>query len=148
MKRAPALQPLSHGHQHALAVAVMLRRADATGAAEAARAFTRFWHAEGRAHFHDEEEVLLPAYAEFGDPGHPLVVRVLVDHVTIRQRARAIERRAPERIDAAGLQDLGMLLASHVRLEERELFPLIEAALPAAALAEVADALVGAEGAR
>lgn len=55
MKRAPALQPLSHGHQHALAVAVMLRRADATGAAEAARAFTHFWHAEGQAHFRDEE---------------------------------------------------------------------------------------------
>jgi hypothetical protein len=39
------------------------------------------------------------------------------------------------------LHELGTSLADHVRLEERELFPLIESALPAARLATVAAAL-------
>jgi hypothetical protein len=47
--------------------------------------------------------------------------------------------------DPATLRELGEDLADHVRLEERELFGLIEAALPASRLAAVAAALEHAE---
>jgi uncharacterized protein (DUF2249 family) len=40
--------------------------------------------------------------------------------------------------DPARLASFGLLLEAHVRFEERELFPLAEAILPAAALAAVA----------
>ena len=43
------------------------------------------------------------------------------------------------------LHELGGLLADHVRVEERELFPLIEQAMPADDLAVVASALEQAE---
>jgi hypothetical protein len=39
------------------------------------------------------------------------------------------------------MRDLGVLLAEHVRREERELFPLIEDAMPAAQLAALAAVL-------
>lgn len=113
MKRTPALQPLSRDHHQALFVAQKLRRASAATASEAQGAFLGFWRSHGRHHFRCEEEVLLPAYAGYGDPRHPLMLRVLADHV---------------------------------RLEERELFPLIEQALPAPEIERVAAALAEAEG--
>ena len=75
-----------------------------------------------------EEEILLPGYAAYGDPHHPLALLVLGDHVAIRQRA---DRLADESAaDPDALRELGERLAAHVRLEERELFPVIEQAMP------------------
>jgi hypothetical protein len=89
-----------------------------------AKALLSFWEPHGRAHFRVEEEILLPAFAARGDPYHPLVARVLCDHVAIRRGVGALAHsRACELGD---LHQLGILLAAHVRLEERELFPLIE----------------------
>ena len=140
MKRSDALQPLSRDHHQALAVALTLRRADAETAPAAAGAFLEFWRSHGQAHFREEEEILLPAYAAHADAGHPLVVRVLIDHEEIRERAQRIERGEPDAAPGE-LNELGERLAEHVRIEERELFPLIEAALPADAAASLAAAL-------
>jgi hypothetical protein len=86
---------------------------------------------------------LLPAFAAHGDPHHPLVARVLCEHVAIRHRAEVVLGGADAGV--ADLHELGGLLADHVRLEERELFPLIERAMPTDALAIVAAALEQAE---
>jgi hypothetical protein len=143
MKRSPALVTLSHDHHHALFVAHRLRRATADTAGDARAAFMVYWDGHGREHFRLEEEILLPGYAGHGDPYHPLVARALCDHVAIRARADALA--VDEAPDPAVLGELGTVLANHVRLEERELFPLIEAALPALRLAAVATALEHAE---
>jgi Hemerythrin HHE cation binding domain len=139
MKRNPGLVTLSRDHHQALSVAQKLRRATADTAQEARSAFVAYWEEHGRAHFRLEEEILLPAYAAHADPHHPLVARALCDHVAIRARADALA--VDEAPDPATLRELGEDLADHVRLEERELFGLIEAALPAARLAVVATAL-------
>jgi hypothetical protein len=139
MKRDPALISLSRDHHKALSVALRLRRATAETATDVRADALRFWTTAGRAHFRLEEEVLLPAYARHGDPHHPLVARVLCDHVAIRQRMDILARDAPP--DVACLRELGTMLADHVRLEERELFVLIEQTLPAAALAALAAVL-------
>lgn len=145
MKRDPALVVLSRDHHKALSVALRLRRATA-GTATGVRADAlRFWTMVGRAHFRLEEEVLLPAYARYGDPHHPLVARALCDHVAIRQRMDTLARDAPPEV--ACLRELGTMLSDHVRLEERELFVLIEQALPAAALGALAAALQHTEAA-
>jgi len=143
MKRSPALVSLSHDHHQALAIAQKLRRATADTASDARAAFVAYWDGHGRGHFRLEEEILLPAYASHGDAHHPFVARALCDHVAIRARADAL--LADESPDPAVLHELGTCLADHVRLEERELFPLIEAALPASRLAAVATALDQAE---
>ena len=139
MKRTSALAPLSHDHHQALVVAQKLRRATPDTVQAARDAWMSFWPA-GREHFRAEEEVLLPAYA-----GHaaveedPAVARVLLDHVTIRHHATELERHAETPLET--IHALGDVLGGHVRLEERELFPRIEAALPADELARLADAL-------
>lgn len=146
MKREPALVSLSHDHHQALFVAQTLRRATAATADQARAAFLAYWEWHGHAHFRLEEQVLLPAYAGYGDSHHPLLARALCDHVEIRHRADAIVRDPA--LAVAALNELGARLAEHVRLEERELFPLIEQALPAERLAAVADALEQAERAK
>ena len=145
MKRDPALLSLSRDHHQALSVALRLRRATAATATDARADALRYWTTAGRAHFRLEEEVLLPAYARHGDPHHPLVARALCDHVAIRTRMDALARDAPPQI--ARLHELGTMLSDHVRLEERELFALVEQTLPAADLAALAAALQHAEAA-
>jgi hemerythrin HHE cation binding domain-containing protein len=139
MKRGPGLAALSRDHHQGLVVAQKLRRATARTAREARAAFLDYWEQGGRAHFRLEEEVLLPAYAGYGDPHQPLVARALCDHVMIRHRADTLARDPAPAV--AALHELGDGLADHIRLEERGLFVLIERAMPAWRLAEVALAL-------
>ena len=167
MKRDPALQPLSHDHHQALFIAQRLRRADEENVAEVAGAFLEFWREHGQRHFRDEEEILLPAYAEYGDVTDPLIARVLTDHVIIRNRAQRLasalgeatdgaaagasasaSATAADAADPAALQELGELLADHVRREERELFPQIEQALPEDAIAKLGETFTSSEEAR
>ncbi len=49
--------------------------------------FLSHWHAEETQHFRLEEEILLPAYAAYGDPDDPAVVRML----STEELARALD---------------------------------------------------------
>src|SRR5687768_3190747 len=125
MKRSPELTPLSHDHHQALFVALQLKRAENPG--KATEAFLEFWEEHGRAHFRTEEEIVLPAWFEGdADADARLAERLSAEHLAIRRAARELRSR-----DASveQLQELGELLERHVRFEERELFPLIEAGL-------------------
>jgi mannose-6-phosphate isomerase-like protein (cupin superfamily) len=122
MKRHPALVPLSHDHHQTLARARELRRAAGSGDdAELERASARFrrsFAGEVGRHFRDEEELLFPLLGEVEPPPESLVQAAL-QHA----RIRALVRRLPDR---AAATELGTLLERHVRLEERELFELIQ----------------------
>jgi iron-sulfur cluster repair protein YtfE (RIC family) len=139
MKRSAALTPLSHDHHRALFVALQLKRAEPDTAASARRAFLRFFEREGARHFRAEEEVLLPAYARHCAPDQPAVVRVLVEHVDLRRRADDLAGNAGAQ--TAELRELGERLESHIRHEERVLFPMIEEALPVEELEHLAAAV-------
>ena len=143
MKRSAALASLSRDHHQALVVAQRLRRADGGTAAGAREAFLAYWGTHGRLHFRLEEEILLPGYAAHGDAHDPLVLSVRGDHVAIRRRADELAATDAPTIEA--LHDLGERLAAHVRREERQLFPLIEGAVPPAELAALAARLERAE---
>lgn len=133
MKRSPELTPLSHDHHQALFVAIELKRGEDPAAA--AEAFLEFWRSHGREHFRIEEELLLPAWLEGdGTADRALASRVLDEHLRIRCLARRLER---ETLSVAELRELGATLERHVRFEERELFPLIEAGLDAEAIARL-----------
>jgi hypothetical protein len=142
VKRHVALQPLSRDHHVALVAAQRLRRATADDAPAARDAFLEFWRAHGVLHFRVEEDVLLPAFAAYGDPADERVVTMLVDHVRIRAAAAALAEGEP---DLEAMHELGAALAEHVRLEEREVFPLIEDTLPPAAADALVEAVLGAE---
>lgn len=112
-------------------MALRLRRATAESAAAAREAFLAFWREGGETHFDVEEAVLLPA---LGD--RAVCRRVLADHAAIRDRAAAL---AASGGGPTALQALGRDLAEHVRLEERELFPLLEDELEDAELTRLAE---------
>ena len=117
-----------------LVVAQLLKRADEATAEDAHARFLVFWNTEGREHFREEEEILLPALARFADPDQPIVVRVLIGHVRIRALAEQPD-------DVAKLRELGSQLEQHVRCEERELFALIEREIPDQQLTKLAARL-------
>jgi hemerythrin-like domain-containing protein len=140
MKRAEALQPLSRDHHRALFVALRLRRAE--DAAEAAALFEDFWLSAGRAHFRVEEEILLPLWESLAGADHDAIARIAVEHTRIRAAALRLGEEDPSLED---LKALGDLLDGHVRFEERQLFPAIEAGLDEAQLRDLADAVERAE---
>ena len=142
MKRAAELRGLSEDHHHGLVHARRLRRAgsgEGSGQAQAARSFLEFWRAETGGHFRKEEEVLLPVYAKHGgDLGREPVREMHVQHA----RLRGLVMRLSDEVRAGAahpetVREIGERLEEHIRLEERELFPMIEESLPVEALAEV-----------
>lgn len=134
-----ALLSLARDHHLALVVAETLQLARPETAKEARAEFLTYWGERGHVHFRLEEELLLPAYAGYGDPHHPVVARVLCDHALIRNRA---DELGPELAPTVTfLHELGDSLFEHIRFEERKLFPLIEQAMPAEALVAVSQEL-------
>ena len=132
MRRHPALAELSRDHHQALAVALRLRRATPETASRARAVFLTFWWEGGAAHFDVEEAVVLPALGR-----HVLCDRIRAEHAAIRAQAQAVQDDPAPPLGM--LTDLGEELATHVRLEERQLFPLLEDALDDAALTRLAD---------
>jgi quercetin dioxygenase-like cupin family protein len=130
MKRHPALVPLSHDHHHGLVEARRLVKAaegDPDSRAEAGRAFVRFFAGETSRHFREEEEELFPLLAGREEELPDLLLRALAEHQAVRGLVRELE--AAGEPEESLMRLLGETLEAHIRLEERELFPLIEAAV-------------------
>ena len=127
MKRHAALVPLSHDHHHGLVQALRLRGAaedpDALARTAVARVFLDFFSRETLPHFQAEERDVFPLLA--GD--EPRVVRALEDHIALQALADRLALdvgAGPARPEL--LRTLAARLHAHIRLEERELFPLVE----------------------
>jgi uncharacterized protein (DUF111 family) len=143
MKRAEALRPLSREHLVALLSAKKLK--EASDLEEATRAFLEFWEGEGARHFRVEEEVLLPTWAAHTEVDRDGVRRMLEEHLAIRREGVRLGAGEASLEEA---RQLGVLLHDHVRFEERQLFPAVEAALDAATLERLAAAIEAAESRR
>jgi hemerythrin-like domain-containing protein len=142
MKRHAALVPLSHDHHHALVEARRLMQSADDGEAvrlDAVERFLAFYAADTIEHFREEEERLFPLVVDQDDAANELLLRALLEHQRIHACAQRLrESVATGSADAAVMRQLGDLLHAHVRLEERELFPLIETTVSEQALAEIA----------
>jgi len=134
LKRSEALKPLSHEHHHALFVTKVIKDSETKEAAS--KAFTDFWIKEGATHFRIEEEVLLPGSGLSGPSSDEGVARLLDDHLDIRRRAAKV---LVNEASLDEIRELGLILHSHVRFEERDLFPRIEACLDDEALKSLAQ---------
>jgi hemerythrin-like domain-containing protein len=102
------------------------------------------------AHFRKEEEVLLPVLARYGqdvlDSGP--VVEMLGQHARVRGLVMQLsDEYADGSLRPETLGKISTLLEAHIRLEEREVFPMIEEVLPETALKEVAFRLAVKEAA-
>ncbi|SES61851.1 Hemerythrin HHE cation binding domain-containing protein [Oceanobacillus limi] len=137
--RHESLKPLSRHHMVGLHIALKLKRAGTEESRltleEIMQDVTDFWNPNGQNHFREEEEILLPAYAQYASVEQSEIIEMLLEHVQIRsQMTRLLEA---EEYDIPSMQELGVLLESHIRKEERVIFPMIEKALPEEKLKEL-----------
>lgn len=118
MKRHPALEPFSRDHNTGL----ILARALIEGRPDAEAQFREAWDRELADHFSEEERLLLPHCARQSR------LLLLAQHLEIILLGRSL----PET-----MRDLGEALEKHIRWEERELFPELEASMSEEALSEL-----------
>ncbi|GGM29357.1 hypothetical protein GCM10011351_14320 [Paraliobacillus quinghaiensis] len=129
MKRHEALYPLSHHHHHTLVMANQLKKADENSSIQQmTRDVIHFRETDGEDHFRDEEEVLLPLYAQYESVDIDEIKEMLIQHVQIRSYVQQV--RSTKRADRLLFNKLGQLIEKQVRLEERIIFPMIEKAVP------------------
>jgi hemerythrin-like domain-containing protein len=133
MLRDPSLIPLSHQHQHGLALAVLIDRGlkeDPTPekAGELARKVAAMADAELLGHFRVEEETLFPSVRGFLEAGE-VIDELIEQHREMESLMESIARSSgPEQ--SVLLKQFGELLSRHIRIEERQLFEEIQAKLP------------------
>jgi iron-sulfur cluster repair protein YtfE (RIC family) len=135
VKRHPGLISLSHDHHHGLVAARRLGRAaeasDAPARAEAVREFLNAFSRDTLQHFYEEEQGAFPLLARYAGPEQPLLVRAQEDHVELQAlTARLARDLESERVDVTLMRSISERLQTHIRLEERELFPLLEQVAP------------------
>lgn len=150
MKRHESLHALSQHHHFALLESLFIRRAteesDITRDArlrEVADKFMGFWEKDGKLHFREEEEILIPAYAlHVSIQDDQDVMRMLADHAMIRAKIGKLSALlSNNEAFEADLIELGELLQNHVRLEENIIFPRMETILSEEELQKVGHLL-------
>jgi hemerythrin-like domain-containing protein len=135
MKRDKNLHPLSWDHHAALTSVVFTRKLIKAGAGDerlqqVAREYAAFYQIGLLPHFRLEEEWLLPRYLRHVSADDPDVTRLLTEHVRLHRLMLEVALALDSGLAlVAPLTELTDLLESHVRFEERVLFPRIEAAL-------------------
>jgi hemerythrin-like domain-containing protein len=140
MLRDKNLIPLSHQHQHVLALCVRVERAIQAGEVDLEAwqgEIQQIFEQEIAIHFAAEEKELFPAAARF--PQVKLLVEELVaEHVALRD---FFARAAGRVLDGACLQTFVEKLAGHIRKEERQLFEEMQRLMSPRELAALGTAL-------
>lgn len=146
--RDKSLIPLSHQHQHALALCVRIDRASpirSTDLAAWQSEITQLFQNEIRVHFDAEERIVFPAAQAF-EALSALVEELLQDHVRLRESFAQTEAG---KMSPTDLTALAQFLAGHIRKEERQLFERLQELMPKDELAnlgrELDEALKAAE---
>lgn len=143
IERHESLKPLSRHHMVGLHLGLKLRRAGTKKSTltpeEIQQETQAFWQPGGQTHFREEEEILLPVYAQYGNIEEPMIIEMLLEHVKIRSLMKQTVEADIPNIEV--MHELGELLEQHIRKEERMIFPMIEKALPEDILQEMAPYL-------
>ena len=125
MKRRAALLKLSREHHAALVLGQRIAKAqDAASINDLMEWVPTVFRNELEPHFRAEEAALLPRLEAVGESA--LRRRTLDEHRLLRELAARIAAG-----DRHSLKPFGLALNAHVRFEERELFAVAEAVLPA-----------------
>ncbi|HYI46457.1 MAG TPA: hemerythrin domain-containing protein [Actinomycetota bacterium] len=135
MKRHESLIPLTHDHHHALGQARRLKLSHTEPndkRVERAREFLEFFGSETLTHFREEEEEIFPLAV--GEPeAESVLARTMMEHLQIHAAVhRLSDQVAAGNAPGESLTRIGELLESHIRSEEKTVFPLIERLAPQA----------------
>jgi hemerythrin-like domain-containing protein len=140
MLRDKSLIPLSHQHQHALALCVRIDRAQPIPEADLPAwqvEIDQHFAQEIKIHFSAEERVLFPAARRF--PALSLLVEELIaDHAALREMFSQAQAR---QLTTESLPAFAQHLAAHIRKEERHLFERLQELMNPEELATVGTEL-------
>ena len=134
MLRHTSLIPLSRQHQHALALCVRIDRASPIGDADLPAwqaEIALHFETEIRIHFAAEELALFPVARRFPEL-NPLVEELLFDHFMLREFFAKAEAH---KMSATDLPAFALLMSTHIRKEERQLFERMQELMNAEELA-------------
>jgi len=129
IKRDKALHILSHDHHHGLILAQLIKKGsphykNLPNTTEGKKDYSiKFYYNELVKHFKDEEKILFPAVNGKDDEIDNLVEEIITEHKKIKQLINRLE--ADEDVEYT-LNELGNILESHIRKEERDLFMKIQ----------------------
>lgn len=128
-RRHDGLMPLTHDHHHALAHSRRLLLAAGGDAQELlweSQRFLDFFREDTLHHFREEEEVVFPL-AVADKRATALLSSVVAEHLQIHGMvARLAAEVGQGRVQEKTANGLAEALAAHIRLEEREVFPMLE----------------------
>lgn len=136
MLRDKNLIPLSHQHQHALALCVRIERAQPipfTDMMAWQAEIEQLLRDEVAIHFAAEEAVLFPAACKFTELAS-LVEDLRIEHTALRA---AFTQAGARTASTESLSSFARLLSAHIRKEERQLFERLQEAMTAEELAEI-----------
>jgi iron-sulfur cluster repair protein YtfE (RIC family) len=144
MKRHKSLYPLSHDHHHGLILAQLIKKnapkyknlPNTIGGKVEYTIF--FYNTELVKHFQHEEEILFPPAKGRDESLDKLIKEIIAEHKKIKNLVESL--KTTNNYEDV-LDELGHLLESHIRKEERKLFPEIEKMLSATELEKIATAL-------
>lgn len=134
-RRHDSLIPLSHQHQHALALAVIIKRRWGREKGEDAwredmvEKIQNFYSAELIGHFDVEETILFPEMERYLG-ALKLVAELRGEHQNLRDLIQQLRPRKAAPLEA--LDQFSTSIERHVRKEERQLFMEFEKRMPAA----------------
>jgi len=140
IKRHKALHILSHDHHHGLILAQLIKKdspqyKNLPDTTEGKKDYSiKFYNDDLIKHFEDEEKILFPFVNGKDDEIDNLIEEIITEHRKIEQLINRIE--SDEDVENT-LDELGSLLESHIRKEERNIFMKIQAILTEEELAAV-----------
>jgi len=123
IKRSEELQPLSRQHHNGLLFCLLLQKGLTKQAdAEVMRDFIQhFWYKDLQQHFELEERYLVPLKDKYHQL-EPSLDRMMHEHYELKSVINEISLNPTHQ----SIDELRKALDSHIRFEERELFPLME----------------------
>lgn len=136
MKRAVALQPLSHQHHNALMACMLINKGIAKAAdTNVMRDFVaNLWNEDLLPHFKAEETFLFPLFP----PNHPYKKVIEREHETL---SLLIQRISIIRLGYTQFKVFARLLEDHIRFEERIAFNYLQDVAGQAKMEEVEKSL-------
>jgi hemerythrin-like domain-containing protein len=137
MKRAEALQPLSHQHHNSLMACLLLKKGIARKASQSTLNdfLSKFFREDIEPHFEAEEKHLLPLLDQL-KPSYGKILRS--DHTLLRVLAARFMNHFAS---FSYLSNFATLLENHIRFEERLVFNFVQEHLNPTAEAELGKKL-------
>jgi hemerythrin-like domain-containing protein len=128
-RRHAGLIPLTHDHHHALAQIrrlIVSAQDEGQDLLEQSREFLDFFRDDTINHFREEEEIVFPLAIDDAR-AKPLLARVMVEHLEIHALVARLEVQIAEgQVTQDTATQVAEALERHIRLEESEVFPLLE----------------------